>query len=228
MSGRAKRNSSKINLTISVIFHTALVTGVFFLAAREGMLGKKLKELTVMAVKEKKPETPREKAPQPRVEAAKPAEAPRTVAAVPPPRAETRSAPPTAEAPPAAAPPAVDVPAFGFEDGAKEVVTVSDPKLLYKSLVESALRNQWNRPENAADDAYAAEVELTIDPRGRVTGSRWIKGSGDARWDGTVKAAVAATKTISRPPPKGFPETFLARFDVELTRTEEVITVTSR
>jgi TonB family protein len=226
MSQRRKSNSSRVNLTISVIFHSLLVAAVFFLAAREGMLGKKLKELTVVAVKEKKPEPPKEKAPEPKVETAKQAEAPRTVAAAAP-RVEAPSAAPPAGAPAPMAPPPVDVPSF-FSDGAKAVDTESDPKLLYKGLVESALRAHWNRRDDIADDAYVAEVELAIDPQGNVTGSNWLKGSGDARWDSSVKAAVAATKVISRPPPKGFPAKFVARFDIELLQTEEVFKVSSR
>ena len=42
---RKKTNSSKVNLTISFIFHGILIMVVFFFAAREGMLGKKLKQL---------------------------------------------------------------------------------------------------------------------------------------------------------------------------------------
>ena len=42
-----KTNSSKVNLTISLIFHSLLVLAIVFFAAREGMLGKKLKEITV-------------------------------------------------------------------------------------------------------------------------------------------------------------------------------------
>jgi hypothetical protein len=33
---------------------------------------------------------------------------------------------------------------------------------------------------------------------------------------------------MSRPPPKGFPEKFLVRFDVEAGRSEEVMTLSSR
>lgn len=226
MSERTKRNSSRVNLTISIVFHTLLVGGIFFLAAREGMLGKKLKELTVVAVKEKKPEAPKEKAPEPKVETAKQTEAPKTVAAAPAPRAAT--APPPAEAPPVVAPPMNDVQDLSFSDGAKVVNDESDPKLLYKGLVEAALRAHWNRREDIADDAYVAEVELAIDPQGNVTGANWLRGSGDARWDSSVKAAVAATKVISRKPPKGFPGKVIARFDVELMQTEEVFKVSSR
>src|SRR5262249_53866758 len=128
-------------------------------------------------------------------------------------------------APPAAVAPTLD--ATFFSDGAKAVVEVSDPKLIYKGTVERALRSNWDRPEDMKDDEYVAEIELSIAKDGRVTGSRWIKGSGDARWDKSVRAAVAATKTISTPPPAGFPGTFTARFDVEMTRTEEVLKVSS-
>ena len=48
------------------------------------------------------------------------------------------------------------------------------------------------------------------------------------RWDNSVKAAIAATKVISRAPPKGFPASFLTRFDVESQRTEEVIHLSSK
>jgi len=228
MNQRKKRNSSKINLTISIVFHTLVVLGLFYFAARQGILGKKLKEITVtMAPKEKKPEPPKEKPAVPKPEPPKPVETPK-LATAPPPRVETAAPPPADTVPPAAAPAAVQLPAFDFADGAHEVQTVSDPKLIYKGLVEHALRSRWNRPEDIPDDKYVAEVELTIDRDGNVSMSRWIAGSGDARWDNSVKAAVAATKTISRQPPKGFPTSFVTRFDVESLRTEEVIHLTSR
>src|SRR5262249_39530713 len=145
---------------------------------------------------------------EPKVQQAKQAEPPKTVTAVAPPQVQTAPPPSPAASPPVVAPPAIDVPSF-FSDGAKEVVEVSDPKLLYKGLVELALRSHWHRPEDLPDELYVAEVELTVDPQGRVTGSKWVRGSGDARWDKSVKEAVAVTKTIGRPPPKGFPGTFL-------------------
>jgi len=222
-----KRNSSKVNLTISVVFHTALVLAIFFLAAREGMLGKKLKEITVtMAPKEKKPEPPKEKPPEQKLEPPK-TEPPKMLATAPPPRAEN-VAPPPAEAPPVAAPPTVDLPTMDFTEGAKQVQSVSDPNVLYKGLVERALRSNWERPEDIDDDRFVAEVELSIDPQGKVVSNRWLQGSGNVRWDKSVKAAVAATRAISRPPPKGFPGTFHARFDVEMFKTEEVIKLSSR
>jgi TonB family protein len=227
MNQRKKRNSSKLNLTLSLVFHIALVVVLFFFAARQGILGKKLKEITVtMAPKEKKPEPP--KPPEPKVEPPKPVETPKVAAVAPPPRVETAAAPPPAEAPASVAPAAVSLPAFEFSDGAKEVQSASDPNAVYKGIVEHALRARWNRPDDMDDASFVAEVSLSIDAEGKVTSSRWLKGSGNARWDKTVKEALAATPVISRPPPKGFPPTFVARFDVESERTEDVMHLSSR
>jgi len=226
---RKKHNSSKINLTISFIFHGLLIMVVFFFAAREGLVGKKLKQLAVtMVPKEKKPEAPKEKAPEPKTEQAKTDQAPKL--AIPQPKVETAAAPPPPDlnAAPAVAPAAASLPAFEFNDGAKEVQTISDPSGIYKALIEHTLRSRWNRPEDIADEAYVAEVELSVDAKGKVLDYRWLKGSGDKRWDDSVKAVVAQTKTISRPPPKGFPDKFPVRFDVETSRTEPVIQLSSR
>ena len=224
---RKKANSSKVNLTISFVFHGILILVVFFFAAREGMLGKKLKQLSVTMTREKKPEPPKEKPPEPKVETPKTEQAKMNV---PQPRVDTASTPPPPAGlvPPMAAPPAVNVPEITFFDGAKTVDTISDPNGIYKALVEHSLRSRWNRPEDIADDTYVAEIELAIDSKGRVADSRWLKGSGDKRWDDSVKTVIAQTKALSRPPPKGFPEKFTVRFDVETSRTEPLIQVGSK
>jgi outer membrane biosynthesis protein TonB len=218
---RKQKGSSKVNLIISAIFHTVLIAAVVVFAAREGMLGKKLKELTVVMVpKEKKPEPPKEKPEEPKAEPPKAAEAPKL--SIPQPKAETAAAPPAGEAPPAVAPAAAVLSGMDFSDGAKEVQSISDPNGIYKALVEHTLRSGWNRPEDMADDNFAAEVEVTMDSSGKVKSYRWLTGSDNPRWDNSVKAVLAQTKVISRPPPKGFPETFVVRFDVESTRTETI------
>jgi TonB family protein len=225
---RKRVNSSKVNLTISFVFHGILILVVFFFAAREGMLGKKLKQLSVTMTREKKPEPPKEKPTEPKVESPKTEQANKVN--LPQPKVDTASAPPPAAGlvPPAAAPAAVSLPAFSFSDGAKAVETISDPNGIYKALVEHTLRSRWNRPEDIADDTYVAEIELNVDSKGRVADSRWLKGSGDKRWDDSVKTVIAQTKVISRPPPKGFPEKFVVRFDVETSRTEPLIQVGSK
>ena len=226
---RKKHNSSKVNLTISFIFHGVLILVVFFFAAREGLVGKKLKQLAVtMVPKEKKPELPKEKTPEPKAEQAKTDQTPKM--AIPQPKADTAAAPPppAVDAALAVAPAAASLPAFEFSDGAKEVQTIADPNGIYKALIEHTLRSRWNRPDDIEDETYVAEVELSVDAKGRMMEYRWLKGSGDKRWDDSVKAVVAQTKTISRPPPKGFPDKFPVRFDVETSRTEPVIQLSSR
>jgi hypothetical protein len=228
---RKKRNSSKVNLTISFIFHAVLIVVVFVFAAREGMLGKKLKQLSVtMVPKEKKPEPPKEKPPERKIEPPKTDQQPKVALAQP--KVEPAVAPPPAAPPPVAvapmaAPPAVNLPAVDFSDGAKAVQTLSDPNSIYKALVEHTLRSHWNRPEDIPDDDYVAEIELAVDAKGRISDSTWLTGSGDKRWDDSVKAVVAQTRTISRPPPKGFPPKFLVRFDVETSRTEPLARLTT-
>lgn len=219
---RKKSNSSKINITISVVFHSIVIGAIFFFAAREGMLGKKLKEITVtLAPKEKKPEPPKEKPPEPKQEPPKLAEKPKQIEIPQPKSAAPVTAPPPAAAPPVSSAPAVaSLPAFEFNDGARQVDSISDPNGIYKALVEHSLRSRWNRPEDMADDNFTAEVEVTIDNKGNVEGYKWLKGSGNKKWDESVKASMNGVKAISRPPPKGFPPTFIARFDVDVVENE--------
>src|ERR1039457_6781675 len=223
---RKKRNSSKVNLIISSIFHGTLILVIFYFAAKEGMLGKKLKEITVtMVQKEKKPEPPKEKPPEPKVEQPK---AGQPKMAVPQAKVETASAPPPSDSAAAIAPSAVSLPSFEFSDGAKEVQSISDPNGIYKALVEYTLRSRWNRPDDPMYDNNVAEVELTVDKSGQIAGSTWLKGSGVALWDDSVKAALAHTKALSRPPPKDFPEKFVVRFDVQTTEAVDALQLSLR
>ncbi|HXE43386.1 MAG TPA: hypothetical protein VN516_10205, partial [Candidatus Baltobacteraceae bacterium] len=75
---RKPRNSSKMNLFISFVFHAALVIVVLFFAARQGWLGEQAKKISVQLVKEKPPEKPKEepKPPEPPKEIPKPIEPP--------------------------------------------------------------------------------------------------------------------------------------------------------
>jgi len=77
------------------------------------------------------------------------------------------------------------------------------------------LRSKWVRPENIADDNYVAEVEISVDKSGKISDPLWKKGSGDSRWDDSVRSAIAATKSLDRYPPKNFPARVLIRFDVQ-------------
>jgi outer membrane biosynthesis protein TonB len=207
-------NSAKVNLLISFAFHTAIILALIFFAAREGLLGKQLQKITIVMVKETPPEKPKEQpkpAEPPKIEAPKLAETPK---AAPKFEAPHEAPPPTVAAATVAAPAPNELPSFEF-GGGKTVQSSSDPVLLYTSAVEAAFRDNWHRPANIADDDYVAEIEVAVDGEGHVSDPIWKKGSGDSRWDATVKQAVGATHEINRPPPAKFPARVLIRFDVE-------------
>lgn len=210
------KNSSKVNLTISAVVHGIVIVGLIYFAAREGYLGKKLQTITVTKVQEpkKEPEKPKE---EPKVEPPK-VEPPKVDA----PKVETpKPAPPTV-APPVVAPAAVDVPSFEF-GGGKTVLAESDPVQLYKGYLEYQLRSKWNRPENLADDNYVAEMSVNVDPQGNLSQVKLLKGSGDDRWDQTVKDVFKIITSIDRHPPTNFPPQIIIRFDVQ-EATEPVLT----
>jgi outer membrane biosynthesis protein TonB len=218
---RRRRNSSKVNLLISFVFHGAIVVALFYFAAREGLLGKELKKIAVEMVKEKPPEEKKPEPEEPAEEVAK-AEQPEpepvkeTPPSAPPATARDAAAPPPATdlaAPPVVAPPSVEVPSFTF-GGGRAVRTSSDPVQLYKGFLEYSLRSRWNRPAEVEDHLFVAEVEISVDATGRISNPAWKKGSGHERWDASVRQAIAATPTVNRAPPTNFPPRVLLRFDV--------------
>ena len=215
---RKPRNSSKVNLAISVTFHTVLVLALFYMAAREGFLGKQLQKISVEMVKEKPPEKPKEpekpKVEPPKIESPK-AETPKLVEAAPP------SASVAVTAPPAVAPPAADLPSLEFEGG-KAVETSSDAVQVYKGFLEYALRSKWNRPDDLADDNYMAEVDIAVSRAGDVSDPIWRKNSGDPKWDESVRKVFAAVNRLDHPPPTNFPSRVTIRFDVQ-GETEPVL-----
>ena len=212
---RKKKNSSKVNLTISLVFHALLVGALLYFAAHEGLLGKKIQKIAVTMVKEKPPEKPKEPE-KPKVEPPK-VETPK----MEPPKA-AEEAKPAAAAPPVVAPANTEVPIFEFEGG-KAVNTESDPVQLYKGYMEYALRSKWNRPENMSDDNYVAEVQVTVARDGSLSRPVWQKGSGNDRWDQSVKDVFQVVSSIDRRPPTNFPPTVTIRFDVQ-DETEPVMT----
>jgi hypothetical protein len=214
---RKTKNSSRVNLMISFAFHAVLVLVLFYFAAREGLLGKKLNTIAVRMIKEKPPEKPKPaeppkieppKAEPPKVEAPKIVEVPKVQA-------------PPVVAPPVVAPPNSEVPSFEF-GGGKAVETSSDPVQLYKGYMEYVLRQKWNRPDDEVDDDFVAEVAVSVDRQGNIENSAWLKGSGDEKWDATVKQVFNVVKNIDRPPPTNFPPRVTIRFDVQ-EQTEPVL-----
>ncbi len=213
---RQKRNSTKVNLVVSAIFHAVILGALLYFAARNGLLGKQIKKIAVEMVREKpkQPEKPKEpekpKVEVAKVEAPKPAavekaEAPKEVAAPPPPAVDVV---------PSVAPPAAELPAFSF-DGGKPVVTSSDPVQVYKGLLESSLRFNWDRPKDADDHDYVAVVEISVDKSGNISDPAWKQKSGHRDWDNSVWAAIQSTPRVSRPPPPKFPSSVAVKFDVE-------------
>ncbi len=215
---RKPRNSSKVNLAISATFHVVLVLALFYLAAREGFLGKQLQKISVEMVKEKPPEKPKEpekpKVEPPKIETPK-VETPKLVEAAPPPASVAVTAPP------AVAPPSADLPTFVFEGG-KAVETSSDAVQVYKGFLEYALRSKWTRPDDMADDNYAAEVDVAVSRAGDISDPIWRKNSGDPKWDESVKKVFAAVSRLDHPPPTNFPPRVTIRFDVQ-GETEPVL-----
>jgi hypothetical protein len=189
---------------------------LFYFAARAGLLGKKVQKIAVTMVKEKQPEKPKE-AEKPKVEPPK-VETPKELPKV---AEETKAAPPVS-APPVSAPPVAEVPSFEFEGG-KAVNSESDPIQLYKGYVEYELRAKWNRPANMDDDNYVAEVRVDVDHGGNLSNVAWQKGSGNDRWDQSVKDVFKLVHNIDRRPPTNFPPQVVIRFDVE-QETEPVMT----
>ena len=214
---RKKKNSSKVNLIISFVFHAVLVLLLVYFAAREGLIGKQLQKIAVEMVKEKPPEKPKEpekpKVEPPKVEPPK-VEPPKMVE-------ENKPAPPVV-APPVVAPPNDEAPAIEF-DGGKAVNTETDPVQLYKGYVEYSLREKWDRPENMDDDNYVAEVRVSVDKAGNLSNVVWQKGSGNEKWDQSVKDVFKVVQNIDRHPPTNFPPQVIIRFDVE-QETEPVMT----
>jgi len=193
-------------LLISFVFHALLVVVLLYFAARSGVLGHKMQNLTVSLVKTPpKPKPP----PPPKIEP--PKVAPKVVEA-PKPVEEAKAAPPPSQ--PVVAPPAAVLPSFGFDGGAA-VDTSSDPVQIYKGALEYAFRSKWDRPENMDDDSYVAEVRVSVNRDGEIQDPQWEKGSGNTIWDESVRKAIAAVKSMDRPPPTNFPPQITIRFDVQ-------------
>jgi hypothetical protein len=216
---RRKKNSTKVNLIVSAVFHAVVIGALVYFAARQGLLGQQMKTLSVALVpKEKEPEQPKEEKPpeeappEPEPQA-EPEPQPDNPPPVTPPPARTVAAPPPSGAPVAAPPPAISS-AFVFTDGAKAVVSTTDRIALYRTRIETMLRNNWKRPAGVDDVNYVAEIEVRVDPQGRILPGSLKKRSGVKNWDDSVLLACESTPLVTGRP-ADFPETVLVRFDVQ-------------
>jgi len=206
-------------MLVSFIIHAVLALILVYFAARQGLLGKQLKKITIEMVKEQPP--PKPKPPEaPKVEPPK-IEEPK-VAVAPKPVEESKAAPTQTAAQPVIAPPVAELPSLEF-GGGQAVETSSDPVQLYKGALEYAFRSKWNRPDNMDDDDWAVEVDVTVEPDGHIADVQWQKGSGNPIWDDSVRKALAAVTNMDRPPPTNFPSRVNIRFDVQENDTEPVL-----
>jgi hypothetical protein len=205
---RRKKNSSKVNLLISFVFHAALVLALVYFAARSGFLGQQMKKITIQMVKEQKPPVKPKPLPPPKIEP--PKLPPKVVQA---PKVEEAKAPPTVAAP-VVAPPATELPSFDF-GGGKVVDTSSDPVQIYKGALEYAFRTKWDRPDNVDDDKYVDEIRVDVSRDGQISDPQWEKSSGNSTWDESVRKAIEAVTSMDRPPPTNFPPKVVIRFDVQ-------------
>jgi colicin import membrane protein len=216
---RPKVNSSRVNLLISFIFHATLALVLVYFAARQGLLGKQMKKISIEMVKEPPPPKPKAletpKVEPPRIQEQKAAAAPKPVE-------EAKAAPAAGAAQPTVAPPAAELPTLDF-GGGEAVETSSDPVQLYKGALEYAFRSKWNRPDDMNDSDWAAEVKVSVEPDGEISDVQWEKGSGNQVWDDSVRRALAAVKSMDRLPPTNFPPRVTIRFDVQENDTEPVM-----
>ena len=206
-----KRNSARVNLTIAVVLHVVVFLAAAWWAARSGILGKDLQALALTMVEKEKPKQPDVK----KDDLAKQQEqVNKELENI---RKEVATAPSAAPPPPAAlpsdivAPPPVEASTINFGE------VDENPNGTYSGKIEQALRANWVRPEGIDDLKYVAEIEVSIDKKGAITGYKWLSGSNDPRWDESVKKAMASIKSLGSAPPPQFPPNFMVRFDVQDT-----------
>ena len=212
---RKTRNSNKVNLILSLTFHTLIVLAVFYFAAREGFLGNNLRiiAVTMERPEPKPPVKPKEPEPAKEPEAAKPVEPPKEVQVAkitpvaPPPSAAMNTEPDIA-------PPPAQAPVFYF-DGGKQVHSSLDPVEIYKGVLRDALEYHWDRPRDMDAQTNEAEVEVAVSKSGEITSPVLTKPSGKKKWDDSVLLAIADTKKVTSAPPSNFPSRVVVRFYVE-------------
>lgn len=206
---RKTRNSSKTNLIISLVFHSALVIVVLYLAGRNGLLGTTIQNTLAVKTEKEKPEPPKKE--EKKIEPPKIDEPKITTVPV---QTPTVTAPTQANMAPApAAPPPVDVPSFDIGNG--DTVVDADPTTVYKGLIQSKFFKKWHPPGDLSDKKdLVTDVQMTLDASGRISNTRLTRTSGNQQWDNTVRQAIAEVAEVGQKPPKGFPSQVTVRFDV--------------
>lgn len=71
---------------------------------------------------------------------------------------------------------------------------------VYAAIVEKTVKQNWRYPAVGMDQNLVAQVELRIDPQGRIIGSDLVKSSGRADFDSSALRAVRETEQLPPPP----------------------------
>ncbi|HEY3762967.1 MAG TPA: TonB C-terminal domain-containing protein [Verrucomicrobiae bacterium] len=192
-------------MIISFTFHALLVLVLAYFAAREGLIGQAAKKIAVQLIKQ--PPKPKPPAPKP-----PPVVVPKVAAA--PKMAPPKVAAPPTMAPPTVAPPPTTLPSMVF-GGGRDVISSSDPVQLYKGEIENAMLSRWDRPEDIDDGSFVAEVQVMVAQDGALSHPVWETGSGNKRWDDSVRQVLAAVTKMDGPPPTNFPPRITIKFDVQ-------------
>ena len=198
-----RRAFKKRFVAIVVLVHVLAILGLAFLAGREGMLGERMKSLTVSLVpKEKIPEPVKPKAEEPKIEIPQPKTSPIVEQSTPHPQK-------VESVQPVVAPAMSEAPAIDFSDGAKKVITSSDPIELYRAYIQSYLHSQWKTPDNKDG---CVQVKISINEKGTIQKIEWPI-TGTPEWKASVLNVFTQVKSFPKAPPQGFQLTFDIRFD---------------
>ena len=102
---------------------------------------------------------------------------------------------------------------------ARPVISSSDPVQLYKGCSNTPCAPNGTGPEDMADDNFVAEVEVAVD-RDRAASAIRSGRKVPATPSGTIPCAqaIAATTSMTAPPPTNFPPRVIVRFDVQRKR----------
>ncbi len=201
-----KKSFFKSSAFIVIVLHIIAVFAVVFFAAEEGVLGKKMKELTVVLVPKQKVEKVEPKQEPARIESA-PAPVVNPVQNAAPPKAIINDQP-------AIAPAANVLPAFNFDDGAKQVETINNPIDLYKSYIEYIIHENWKPPENL-DESFLTRISIQLDKKGKIVDYKVESSIGDLIWQKSIDDVLKSIKQF-KAPPTNFPMIFEIRFDTTL------------
>lgn len=71
---------------------------------------------------------------------------------------------------------------------------------VYGDIVKQLIKKNWRYAAFGTENNIAVQLEINIDPQGKITGSRVLTSSGNAMFDNSALSAVAQTQQL--PPPR--------------------------